>query len=44
MLGYTQFSVSSVPPYLVLVAYVLFGAAALLALLRMPDRVPPARP
>jgi len=43
VLGYTQFSVSSVPPHLALVAYLLFGAAALLALVRMPDRVP-ARP
>jgi hypothetical protein len=43
VLGYTQFSVSSVPPHLALVAYLLFGGAALLALLRMPDRVP-ARP
>ncbi len=43
VLGYTQFSVSSAPPHLALVAYVLFGAAAVLALLRMPDRVP-ARP
>ncbi|HTX28864.1 MAG TPA: hypothetical protein VME19_17815 [Streptosporangiaceae bacterium] len=40
VLGYEQFSVSSVPPHLALVAYLLFGAAALLALLRMPDRVP----
>ena len=40
VLGYTQFSVSSVPPHLALVAYLLFGAAAVLALLRMPDRVP----
>jgi hypothetical protein len=42
-LGYTQFSASSAPPHLALVAYLLFGAAALLVLLRMPDRVP-ARP
>ena len=40
VLGYTQFSVSSAPPHLALVAYLLFGAAAVLALLRMPDRVP----
>jgi hypothetical protein len=40
VLGYTQFSVSSVPPHLALVAYLLFGGAAVLALLRMPDRVP----
>jgi hypothetical protein len=32
--------VSSVPPHLALVAYLLFGGAAVLALLRMPDRVP----
>src|SRR6202042_1191365 len=31
---------SSVPPYLELVAYLLFAAVALLALLRLPDRVP----
>jgi hypothetical protein len=43
VLGFTQFSASSAPPHLALVAYLLFGAAALLALLRMPDRVP-ARP
>ena len=40
VLGYTQFSVSSVPPHLALVAYLLAGGAAVLALLRMPDRVP----
>ena len=40
VLGYTQFSVSSVPPHLELVAYLLFAAVALLALLRLPDRVP----
>ena len=40
VLGYTQFSVSSVPPHLELVAYLLFAAVALLALLRFPDRVP----
>ena len=40
VLGYTQFSVSSVPPHLVLVAYLLFAAVALLALLRFPDRTP----
>jgi hypothetical protein len=40
VLGYTQFSVSSVPPHLALVAYLLFGTAALLAVARMPDRVP----
>jgi hypothetical protein len=40
VLGYTQFGVSSVPPHLSLVAYLLFAAVALLALLRFPDRVP----
>jgi hypothetical protein len=40
VLGYTQFSVSSVPPHLDLVAWLLFAAVALLALLRFPDRVP----
>jgi hypothetical protein len=40
VLGYTQFSVSTIPPHLVLVAYLLFAAVALLALLRLPDRTP----
>ena len=40
VLGYTQFSVSSAPPHLELIAYLLFAAVAVLALLRMPDRVP----
>jgi hypothetical protein len=40
VLGYTHFSVSSVPPHLQLVAYLLFAGVALLALLRFPDRVP----
>jgi hypothetical protein len=40
VLGYTQFGASSVPPHLELVAYLLFAAVALLALLRLPDRVP----
>jgi len=40
VLGYTQFSVSSVPPHLVLISYLLCAAVALLALLRLPDRVP----
>ena len=40
VLGYTQFSVSSFPPHLELVAYLLFAAVAVLALLRFPDRVP----
>jgi hypothetical protein len=38
--GYTQFTASSVPPHLESVAYLLFAAVALLALLRFPDRVP----
>ncbi|MGD0240073.1 MAG: hypothetical protein ABSB59_07065 [Streptosporangiaceae bacterium] len=40
VLGYTHFSVSSVPPHLVLVSYLLFAAVALLALARFPDPVP----
>ena len=40
VLGYTQFSVSSGPPHLELVAYLLFAAVAVLAVLRLPDRVP----
>src|SRR6266487_6364552 len=40
VLGYTRFGVSSVPPHLDLVAYLLFAGVALLALLRFPDRVP----
>ncbi len=40
VLGYTQFSVSSRPPHLELVAYLLFAAVAVLAVLRFPDRVP----
>jgi hypothetical protein len=40
VLGYTQFSVSSAPPHLVLIASLLFAAVAVLALLRFPDRVP----
>jgi len=40
VLGYTQFSVSSAPPHLELIAYLLFAGVAVLALLRMPDRVP----
>ena len=38
--GYTQFSATKVPPHLDQVAYLLFAAVALLALLRFPDRVP----
>jgi hypothetical protein len=40
VLGYTQFSVTSVPPHLELVAYLLFAAVAVLAVLRFPDQVP----
>jgi hypothetical protein len=40
VLGYTQFSVSSVPPHLELIAYLLFAGVAVLALLRLPDQVP----
>jgi alpha-1,6-mannosyltransferase len=40
VLGYRHFSVSSVPPHLVLISYLLFAAVALLALARFPDRVP----
>jgi hypothetical protein len=40
VLGYTQFSVWSSPPHLQLIAYLLFAAVAVLALLRFPDRVP----
>jgi hypothetical protein len=41
LLGWTKgFSVNSVPPHLVLVAYLLFAAIAVLAVLRLPDRTP----
>ena len=40
VLGYTHFSVSSVPPHLALISYLLFAAVAVLALARFPDRVP----
>jgi hypothetical protein len=40
VLGYTQFGVTSVPPHLELVAYLLFAAVAVLAVLRLPDRLP----
>jgi hypothetical protein len=40
VLGYTQFSVTSVPPHLSLIAYLLFAAVAVLAVARFPDRVP----
>src|SRR6201996_8873965 len=38
--GYTQFSATQVPPHLETIAYLLFAAAALLAVARLPDRVP----
>jgi hypothetical protein len=37
VLGYTQFNVNHVPPHLDLVAYLLFAAIAVLAMLRIPD-------
>ena len=40
VLGYTQFSVTSVPPHLELVAYLLFAAVAVLAVARLPDKMP----
>jgi hypothetical protein len=40
VLGYTQFTVSSFPPHLEQIAYLLFAAVAVLAVARMPDRVP----
>ena len=40
VLGYTQFSVSSVPPHLELIAYLLFAAVALLALAAPPGPDP----
>jgi hypothetical protein len=40
VLGYTHFGVSSVPPYLVLVSYLLFAVLVLLALARFPDLAP----
>jgi hypothetical protein len=40
VLGYTQFSVTSVPPHLELVAYLLFAGVAVLAVARFPDPVP----
>ena len=40
VLGYTQFSVTSVPPHLELVAYLLFACVAVLAVARFPDRTP----
>jgi alpha-1,6-mannosyltransferase len=40
VLGYTRFGVTSVPPHLELIAYLLFAAVAVLAVLRFPDPVP----
>jgi len=40
VLGYAHFGVTSVPPHLELVAYLLFAAVAVLAVARFPDRVP----
>jgi hypothetical protein len=40
VLGYTRFSATTVPPHLELVAYLLFAAVAVLAVLRLPDPVP----
>jgi hypothetical protein len=40
LFGYTQFTVSNSPPHLELIAYLLFAAVAVLAVARMPDRVP----
>jgi hypothetical protein len=40
VLGYTRFGVTSVPPHLELVAYLLFAAVAVLAVARFPDPVP----
>src|SRR6202043_559795 len=38
--AYPQLGGARPPPHLVLIAYLLFAAVALLALLRLPDRVP----
>jgi hypothetical protein len=40
VLGYTHFGVTSVPPHLELIAYLLFAAVAVLAVARLPDPVP----
>jgi hypothetical protein len=40
VLGYTSFNVNHVPPHLEQVAYVLFAAIAILAMLRIPDHTP----
>ena len=40
VLHYTQFTATSAPPHLSLIAYLLFAAVAVLAVLRFPDPVP----
>lgn len=40
VLGYTQFTATNAPPHLSLIAYLLFAAVAVLAVLRFPDPVP----
>ena len=40
VLGFTQFTATNAPPHLTLVAYLLFAAVAVLAVLRFPDPVP----
>jgi alpha-1,6-mannosyltransferase len=40
VLHYTSFNPFNIPPYLELVAYLLFAAVAILAMLRFPDRNP----
>jgi hypothetical protein len=40
VLGDTQFSVNSAPQHLALIAYLLFAAVAVLAVLRLPDPLP----
>jgi hypothetical protein len=40
VLGYTQFTATSAPPHLTLIAYLLFAAVAVLAVARFPDPVP----
>jgi hypothetical protein len=40
VLGYTQFTATNAPPHLTLIAYLLFAAVTVLAVLRFPDPVP----
>ena len=40
VLGYTQFTATNAPPHLTLIAYLLFAAVAVLAVLRLPDPLP----